>query len=94
LFLSDKKKEKRLTSCIDYDKGHGRIETRKCFVSNDVQWLRDRHSKWDTINSIIRIDATREMTSKTEKNKKTQETRYYISSIKSNRPTNDVWKNF
>jgi predicted transposase YbfD/YdcC len=86
LFLSDKKKEKRLTSCVDYDKGHGRIETRKCFVSNDVQWLRDRHSKWDTINSIIRIDATREMTSKTEKNKKTQETRYYISSIKNITP--------
>lgn len=86
LFLSDKKKEKSLTSCVDYDKGHGRIETRKCFVSNDVQWLRDRHSKWGTINSIIRIDATREMTSKRGKNKKTQETRYYISSIKNITP--------
>ena len=86
LFLSDKKKEKSLTSCVDYDKGHGRIETRKCFVSNDVQWLRDRHSKWGTINSIIRIDATREMTSKREKNKKTKETRYFISSIKNITP--------
>jgi predicted transposase YbfD/YdcC len=86
LFLSDKKQEKGLTSCVDYDKGHGRIETRKCFVSNNIQWLRDRHSKWGTINSIIRIDATREMTSKREKNKKTQETRYYISSIKNITP--------
>lgn len=86
LFLSNEKEEKRLTSCVDYDKGHGRIETRSCFVCNDVQWLRDRHSNWGTINSIIRIDATREMTSKREKNKKTQETRYYISSIKNITP--------
>lgn len=86
LFLSGKKGKKRLISCVDYDKGHGRIETRKCFVSNDVQWLRDRHSKWGSINSIIRIDATREMTSKSGKNKQTQETRYYISSIKNITP--------
>ena len=79
LFLTNEKEEKRLPSCVDYDKGHGRLETRKCFVCNEVQWLRDRHPKWSTINSIIRIDATREIKSQ---KKKTKETRYYISSIK------------
>lgn len=60
----------------DFDKGHGRIETRKCYVSTDVLWLKERHPKWSTIKSIIRIDSTREI-----KGKISTETRYYISSI-------------
>ncbi len=70
-----------LLSQIEHDKGHGRVETRVCVVCNDVQWLRERHPKWQTINSIMKIDATREFTNK-EKNKTTQETRYFISSLK------------
>ena len=27
----------------DYDKGHGRIESRKCWVSTDVDWLVSRY---------------------------------------------------
>jgi len=81
LFLDTDKHKKSLASCLDYDKGHGRIETRKCMVCNDVQWLRDRHPRWETINSIIKINATREL-----KNKTTQESRYYISSIKNITP--------
>ena len=45
--------------------------------------IRRRYFKWDTINSIIRIDATREIKSK---KRKTEETRYYISSIKNITP--------
>lgn len=33
LFLTADKSKKILSSCIDYDKGHGRIETRECFES-------------------------------------------------------------
>lgn len=61
---------------IDYDKGHGRIETRKCFVSHDVQWLKDRNENWQSIQSIICIESTRHI-----KNKATIEYRYYISSL-------------
>lgn len=81
LFLTTDRNKKLLSSCIDYDKGHGRIETRECFVCNDVQWLRDRHPHWATINSIIKIDAARELKGKT-----TKESRYYISSVKNITP--------
>jgi predicted transposase YbfD/YdcC len=56
-------------------KGHGRIETRKCFIVKDTEWLKKTHMQWGTINAIIRIDSTREI-----KGKISQETRYYISS--------------
>lgn len=81
LFFTATSHKKAILSCIDYDKGHGRIETRECFMCNDVQWLRDMHPHWTTINSIIRIDSTREL-----KDKTTNESRYYISSIKNTTP--------
>ena len=79
LFLDDDKRS--FPSCIDYDKAHGRIETRECFVCQDTHWLRDRHPRWKTINSIIKIDSTREL-----KNKKSRESRYYITSIENITP--------
>lgn len=72
-----------MISSTEYDKGHGRIETRECTVCNDVQWLREMHSNWSTINSIIKIHATREFK---DKDKTTEETRYYISSLKNTTP--------
>jgi predicted transposase YbfD/YdcC len=64
------------TSFVDYDKGHGRIETRECWVVTDIKWLHDSHPKWSTIKSIIKIESTREL-----KGKISKETRYYISSL-------------
>lgn len=66
-----------ISSFKDHDKGHGRIETRQCWVTHEVAWLRDRHPHWHSINSLIRIDSVRET-----KDKTTYETRYYISSLK------------
>ena len=74
-------------TATDYDKGHGRLETRICSVSNDVEWLHKRHKNWSTIQSIIKIDSTRVVTEKTTK-KTTQENRYYVSSLKD--PTPEV----
>lgn len=85
LFLNDPRFQKANPSCTDYDKGHGRFETRICIVSIDVTWLRERHPHWKSINSIIRIDATREVNIRGEK-KLTQESRYYISSLKTPKP--------
>ncbi len=59
----------------DFDKGHGRIEKRTCWVSNDVAWLHIRNPQWTTIKSIIRIDSVRDTNSKS-----TSESRFYISS--------------
>ncbi|HWY34993.1 MAG TPA: ISAs1 family transposase [Nitrosopumilaceae archaeon] len=66
----------KLPAHKDYDKGHGRIEIRTCWVSNDVDWLHKLNPHWSTIKSIIRIDSIREI-----KEKKSSETRYYISSL-------------
>ena len=62
---------------IDYDKGHGRVETRKCWVSQDVAWLKKMNPNWQSIQSIIRIQSTRDI-----KNEVSVEDRYYISSLK------------
>lgn len=57
---------------------HGRIEQRQCSVINDLKWI-DEGQKWQGIQSIIKVDSSREI-----KDKITTETRYYISSIKQN----------
>jgi predicted transposase YbfD/YdcC len=58
-----------------HEKGHGRIETRKCSVLSDVELLRERHPNWKTINAVVRIESKREI-----RGKISEETRYYISS--------------
>ena len=60
-----------------HDKGHGRLESRTCYVSFDVEWLVARHPKWSSIECLIRLDSMREI-----KGKKSVETRYYIGSNK------------
>lgn len=66
---------------VAIDAGHGRVETRSVQVSDDIQWLRDRHPHWCSLNSIIAVTATRELKGKTE-----TETRYFISSLKGDDP--------
>jgi len=74
-YLEDKEVLRSIDSYTDYDKGHGRLETRTCFICKDVDWLTKRHLNWHSIKSIIRIDSVRE-----DKKKTTKETRYYIAS--------------
>lgn len=54
---------------------HGRIETRTCSLITDVTML-DKPQQWEGLQSLIRIDSTREI-----KGKSTTQTRYYISSL-------------
>ena len=75
LYSEDRKLEKA-SHHIDNEKGHGRLETRECRVTNNVDWLKKRHGNWQTIKSIIEIKSTREI-----KGKATKEARYYISSL-------------
>lgn len=76
VYLNDPKQEKYIEIYEDLDKGHGRIETRKCYVCTNVEWLYAMHPQWQTIKSIIKIDSKREI-----KEKVTEEARYYISSL-------------
>ena len=56
------------------EKGHGRIETRRCWTSGEVAWLRKRHD-WPALASIAVVECER-----TVKGQPSTERRYFISS--------------
>lgn len=62
----------------ELDYGHGRIETRKCWVLEDIDWLNLRHPDWKNLNSIIMIESIRDFKNK---NKIETSVRFYISSL-------------
>jgi len=57
------------------EKGHGRIEVRRCRLSKDIEWLKQRHSGWSKLECIVAIDSERHL-GKTV----SHETRYFIGS--------------
>jgi hypothetical protein len=59
----------------DVDKGHGRIETRNCFVSAQVDWLNQKE-QWAGLKTIVMIEETQEV-----KGKVSTEQRFFISSL-------------
>ena len=77
LFFEDQKLLETYNHTIheSIDGDHGRIESRKCTVVSDIEWLKKRHKNWSSIKSIIKIESNREV-----KNKTSCDVRYYISS--------------
>lgn len=57
------------------DGEHGRIETRHCFVTQQIDWIRDKE-KWAGLKSIVMVESKREV-----KGQKSTERRYYLSSL-------------
>jgi predicted transposase YbfD/YdcC len=55
--------------------GHGRIETRKIWLTFNVEWLIGRYPRWKSIQGIAVIESTREVAGK-----ETYERRYYTTS--------------
>ncbi|MCF6792424.1 ISAs1 family transposase, partial [Corynebacterium sp. MC-05] len=53
-----------------------RIETRCCTVTNDIDWLKERHPQWKNLNSIVEIESHRDIGGEVSTEK-----RYYISSL-------------
>jgi len=76
LFFEDAYERDRLERFETTDGDHGRIEVRRHWVCNDVQWLRERH-RWKDLNSIAMVEASREIDGKT-----TVSRRFYISSTR------------
>ena len=68
-------------SNVDIDAGHGRIETRSVRVSDDIQWLQERHPHWVGLKSIIAASAIREL-----KDKRKQKPATLISSLDGSTP--------
>lgn len=56
------------------DKDHGRIETRRCWSTWDIAWLKKR-ADWPGLASIVCVEATRDIAGKVS-----CERRYYLSS--------------
>ncbi len=65
----------RMEHAETVDKGHGRIEVRRCRVSTDIGWLKALHPEWKNLNSIVAIASERRIGETV-----THETRYFISS--------------
>lgn len=59
----------------EVDAGHGRIETRKCIVSSQIDWL-EQKQRWAGLKTIAMIEETREIG-----DKKSVERRFFISSL-------------
>ena len=79
LFL-DSIKDNKLKKKHDYfetiEKGHGRVETRRAWISDDIDWL-DNKDKWSGLNAVGCVEAE-----VYRKEKNSVETRYFICSIK------------
>ncbi len=58
------------------EKDHGRIETRRYYQSNYLDWFADQ-GKWEGLSSVGLVESLREIDGKT-----TLERRYYLSSLK------------
>jgi len=59
----------------EVDFGHGRLERRSCYVSNQLQWI-DGTADWKQLGSIAVVESERE-----SKGKSTIQRRYYLCSL-------------
>jgi hypothetical protein len=57
------------------DGDHGRIETRRYFMTSDIDWLEGKDD-WTGLKSLGMVESTREI-----KGECSYEKRYYISSL-------------
>ena len=60
------------------NKGHGRIETRRCWAISDPEYLRYLHNsqEWEKLSSIVMVESERLVDGETS-----VESRFYISSL-------------
>ena len=80
LYLDDIRKEKNILESDNYfktvEKGHGRIETRECIISEDISWLNNR-TEWNSLRGIGAIYCDIE-----ENDNKSKQSHYFIYSCK------------
>jgi len=66
--------------CQDVDADHGRLEVRRCWVSDDVRWLRRQGHDWPRIGGLVCVESERQVFGVDAQ--PTIERRYYITSRK------------
>ena len=59
------------------DKGHGRVEQRRCWVVQSLDWL-EQQASWQGPCSLIKLESSREILSTGQNS---TEVRYHISSL-------------
>jgi predicted transposase YbfD/YdcC len=77
-FLDDPEERPYLDDHETIDGDHGRIETRRHCLANDLAWLKDGHeelSNWPALTAVAMLEAEREIDGKT-----TRSRRFYITS--------------
>ena len=74
-YLGDEDIQKELSTATDHDKGHGRLETRTSYVSEDISWLQ-KHHQWPGLRTVAMVRSTVQRGAK-----RTEETRFYITSL-------------
>jgi len=62
--------------CATLEKDHGRIEGRRCWVTEDTDWFVEK-AEWAGLRSFIMVEAEREVLGQAA----TVERRYFISSL-------------
>lgn len=72
-------REQQFDTFETVEKGHGRIETRCCQVTEDIAWLAQK-GEWAGLQSIVMVEAEREIIGQ----EATREKRYFISSLPAN----------
>jgi predicted transposase YbfD/YdcC len=75
----EKFKEIKFDYCSTLEKDHGRIEEKRCWVTEEIYWL-EQKDDWENLKSIIMVEAIREVIGGGE----TTERRYFISSLGAN----------
>ena len=75
--LRNKSNDFSFEKTVSFDKGHGRYEKRTYYQTTDISWLKEK-STWEGLSSIGMV--VREAV---ENEKKSIDTRYYISSLDS-----------
>jgi predicted transposase YbfD/YdcC len=73
--LKDKYKQTEYSYYETFDSEHGREETRRCWSTKDVGWIRNKEA-WKKLTSIAMVESERTVEGKTS-----CERRYYISSL-------------
>ena len=76
-FMQDPAFKARFKKAKAVDNGHGRVETRTCWQTDDIDWFEDK-DKWAGLRSVCMVESVvyDKSTGKT-----TGETRFFISSL-------------
>ena len=76
-FMQDPAFRRKFKKAKTVDKGHGRIETRTCWQTDEIGWFEDR-DKWVGLRSVCMVQSeVYDMKTK----ETTADTRYFISSL-------------